>query len=109
MDQEFLSQTALDQMVSDDRFQMLKAAVPYLPPAGQQLLSVYAKAQELQNTLALFSPRRRGMQICAAPSSDPMDMLRGLRRFAGNRNREMLDQMTNLFVMLQMAEIMQEP
>ena len=43
MEQEAIAQTALDQMVTDDRTQMLKAAVPYLPPAGRQILSVYAK------------------------------------------------------------------
>ena len=40
MEQEYISQTALDQMVTDDRTQMLKAAVPYLPPAGRQILYV---------------------------------------------------------------------
>ena len=38
MEQEYISQTALDQMVTDDLTQMLKAAVPYLPPAGRQIL-----------------------------------------------------------------------
>ena len=71
MDQDFISQTALDQMVISDRDQMLKASVPYLPPKGQQILSVYEKAKELVNTVSQYDgcrpddtayerPRKRG-------------------------------------------------
>ena len=35
--------TDLDQMVSDDQIQILKAAIPYVSPSGQRLLSVYSK------------------------------------------------------------------
>ena len=56
MDQESISQTALDQMVSNDRGQLLKAAVPYLSPQGQRMISIFSKLQELRNTIALFSP-----------------------------------------------------
>ena len=41
MNEEQISQTLLDQMVSSDREQMIKAAIPYLPPKGQQFFSVY--------------------------------------------------------------------
>ena len=38
MDQELISQTALDQMVSSDQTQLIKAAVPYLPPSARQII-----------------------------------------------------------------------
>lgn len=39
MEQNFISQTPLDRMVSSDCGQMLKAAIPYLPASGRQILS----------------------------------------------------------------------
>ena len=91
MDQENIAQTALDQMVSDDQGQLLKAAVPYLPLQGQQMISIYSKLQELFNTIRLFSPDRQGMQSCAAAASDPLEVLQDLRRFSYGHSRQMLD------------------
>ena len=45
MDQELISQTALDQMVSSDQTQLIKAAVPYLPPSARQIISLYTKLE----------------------------------------------------------------
>lgn len=110
MDQEFISQTTLDQMVGSDSDQMLKAAIPYLPPQGQQILSVYTKARELANTLSLFSPANRGMQMCAAsaPSAEPLDMIEDIRRFCYGNSRRKLDQMVNMMAMVQMLQMMNE-
>ena len=44
MEEEMISQTRFDQLVSDDQSQMLKAFIPYLPPRSQQVLSVFTKA-----------------------------------------------------------------
>lgn len=108
MEKELISQTTLDQMVSDDQFQMLKAAVPYLPPRGQQLVSLYAKIQELQNTMELFSSRRSSMQICTAQSSDPMEILQGIRRFSYGDSARKLDQAVNMLAFVEMLKIMNE-
>ena len=61
MNEEQISQTLLDQMVSSDREQMIKAAIPYLPPKGQQIFSVYEKAVEFINTVSVFSKRSSGV------------------------------------------------
>ena len=66
MDQEYIAQTALDQMVGTDQGQLLKALIPYFPPRQQQFLSVFAKARELSNTVALFTKPSEAMQIQAA-------------------------------------------
>lgn len=55
MEEEMISQTRFDQLVSDDQSQMLKAFIPYLPPRSQQVLSVFTKARELSNTMASVS------------------------------------------------------
>lgn len=34
MDQEYIAQTALDQMVGTDQGQLLKALIPYFPPSN---------------------------------------------------------------------------
>ena len=74
MNEEQISQTLLDQMVSSDRGQMIKAAIPYLPPKGQQIFSVYEKAVEFINTVSVFSPSnrtsKRQVRISAACSSE---------------------------------------
>ena len=59
MEQNFLSQTALDQITGSDTTQLLKAAVPYLPPKAQQFFFCYAKARELSNTINAFSGQNR--------------------------------------------------
>ena len=65
MNEEQISQTLLDQMVSSDRGQMIKAAIPYLPPKGQQIFSVYEKAVEFINTVSVFNKRSSGSDLCA--------------------------------------------
>ena len=83
MNEEQISQTLLDQMVSSDRGQMIKAAIPYLPPKGQQIFSVYEKAVEFINTVSVFSKRSSG--------------------------RDKLNQMVNMMAMVQMLQLMNQP
>ena len=47
MEQETIAQTMLDQLVTDENSQMLKALIPYLSFSGQRILAAYAKTQEL--------------------------------------------------------------
>ena len=70
-------------MVESDRNQMLKAMIPYLPPSGQRFLSMYAKTQELINTMTLFQNRSYYPDIQAASVSvnDPMEMLQDIRKW----------------------------
>ena len=69
MEQDYIAKTALDEMVESDRDQMLKAMVPYLPPSGQQFLSMYTKTQELMNTMSLFRNRKKSADLQAASLS----------------------------------------
>ena len=95
-------------MVSSDQGQLLKAAVPYLPPQGQQMLSVYSKLQELFNTIRLFSPDRQGMQSCAAAASDPLEILQDLRRFSYGHSRQMLDRTADMIALIEIMKVINE-
>ena len=108
MDQEYIVQTTLDQMVGTDQEQLIKAAIPYLPVKGQQILSIYAKLKELSNTLALFGPGSSHMEICAQAFEQPVDVLNDIRRYCYGDSRKMLDQMVNLFAMVQMLKVMND-
>ena len=104
----YLTQTVLDEMVTDDNRQMLKAFIPYLPFRGQQFLSFYTKASELINTLSLFSDSCKDMEICSSDVSDPLDMLEEIRPFTYGQSRQKLDQVTNMLAMLQILKTMNE-
>lgn len=106
----FTGQTTLDQMVSTDTCQMLKAAIPYLPASGRQILSLYTKTQELLNTVTLFSTSKQGMEMCAASvqNTDPLAMLQDIRKFCYGESRRNLDQIINMMVMVQMLQLMNE-
>lgn len=109
MEQNEISLTALDQMVSNGQSQFLKAAIPYLPPRGQQLLSIYTKTVELMNTLSLFSSRQKSMQMCAtAPKSDPLEMIQDIRKFCYGENRQMLDRASEMIAMTEVFHMIQE-
>ena len=100
MNEEQISQTLLDQMVSSDRGQMIKAAIPYLPPKGQQIFSVYEKAVEFINTVSVFSKRSSGSDLCAMsmPAQNPVDIV-----------NDKLNQMVNMMAMVQMLQLMNQP
>ena len=111
MNEEQISQTLLDQMVSSDRGQMIKAAIPYLPPKGQQIFSVYEKAVEFLNTVSVFGKAGSGTDMCAMsmPAQDPMDVINDIRSFCYGPSRDKLNQMVNMMAMVQMLQLMNQP
>lgn len=101
--------TDLDQMVSDDQIQILKAAIPYVSSSGQRLLSIYSKARELQNTLTLFPQEKADMRICGTNTqSQPLDILNEIRPFCSGAAQERIDQIIQILAMIQMLELFQE-
>lgn len=110
MEQESIARTALDQMTDTEESRLLKAAIPYLPPRGQQLLSVYAKTMELSNTLALFSGNSSRMEMCAASaaSQEPLDVIQDIRRFCYGNSRKKLDQMADMLSVVQLLRMMSQ-
>ena len=106
MEQETIAQTMLDQLVTDENSQMLKALIPYLSFSGQRILAAYAKTQELCNTLQLFSRPQNDMQICSSRPMNPMELLNDIRKFSYGENRKKLDQAVNMFAMLSVSDMM---
>ena len=104
MEQETIAQTMLDQLVTDENSQMLKALIPYLSFSGQRILAAYAKTQELCNTLQLFSRP----QNCSSRPMNPMELLNDIRKFSYGENRKKLDQAVNMFAMLEMLMTINE-
>ena len=109
MEDHIVSQTALDQLVGSGRGQMIKAAIPYLPPKGRRILSVYEKARELANTIALFSGNGAG-ELCAmdVAAAEPLDVINDIRRYCYGESREQLDRIVNMMAMLQMVQLLRQ-
>ena len=63
MNEEQISQTLLDQMVSSDRGQMIKAAIPYLPPKDSRFSQSMKKRLNLSIRF-LFSAKEVPAAIC---------------------------------------------
>ena len=111
MNDDHIAQTLLDQMVSSDRGQLIKAAIPYLPPKGQQIFSVYEKAAELLNTVSIFgrSDSESSLSAMSITAQDPMDMINDIRSFCYGPSRDKLNQMVNMMAMVQMLQLMKQP
>ena len=105
---ESLKMTPLDQMLSSESLQVLKAAVPYAPPPMQKFLSVWSKIQELRNALRLF-PKTTDMQAMSidTPKPSAFDMLSEISQFAGGQTKENLENITSALSAMQMFQAMQ--
>lgn len=109
MEQETISQTALDQLVSSEQSQILKAMIPYISVQSQQVLAIYAKVLELQNTFGLFRGAKKDMQMCSMKtSSDPVEMLEDIRKFSYGNSRRQLDQIKDMLVMMELLKTISE-
>lgn len=108
-DIEYPKVTAFDRIVAPEQVQVMKAIIPYTPPQGQRLLSVYAKAMELRNTVSMFQSQDSDMSVCSVPGAvrSPVDMLNDIRGHCSAPTRSKIDEIMNLFAMIQMIELFQ--
>lgn len=107
-EEETLCQTPLDQLIAQDSLQIMKAAVPYLPPRGQQMLSVYTKIKELFNTIHYFQQPQPELSIMSAPSLQPEDMLNNMRKYASGPMKGQIDQLLIALNTIQLIQMYQE-
>ena len=107
-DQEEFPMTPLDQMLSSESLQIIKAAVPYAPPPMQKLLSVYAKVQELKTALTLF-PAGESLQAMSAETArvSPAEMLSDISRFAVGSVRESMENLSSALTAAELFQTMQ--
>lgn len=103
--------TEFDGLICDHHLQMMKAAIPYMPASGQQMLSLYAKSLELSNTIRLL--RRAGSQsvgICSISENkkNTAEMLNAIKKYCTDSERELLDLFMNFFSAFRMYNTYRE-
>ncbi len=100
--------TPLDNLVSDDTLQMMKAALPYLPPRQAQMLAVLAKFQELKNTLSLHPSESDSFRAMSTSSSrDDASLLNDLKTYGGEKGKQMVNNVQQMKDMFQLISLMQ--
>ena len=100
--------TPLDTLVSDDTLQMLKAALPYLPPRQAQMLAILTKFQELKNTLSMQPPGSDTFRAMSTTSSrDDAALLQDLKIYGGEKGKQMVNNVQQMKDMLQLISLMQ--
>lgn len=103
-EQEPIRLTELDYRIADPNIQMMKAAVPFMPPVQQRMLSMFIKLQELNRTMALFrGGDLTAMGISAQPPQNvsPLEMLQAIKPYASPREQELIDLFENFQIMMQ--------
>ena len=108
---EGVSMTELDALVSDNKMQMLKAALPYISATQQQVLSIYVKVLELNNTIQLVHKEEsRKVGICSVSEQkrNTTEMLNTIKRYCTDAEKEMIDLFMNFFSAFRMYNTYQE-
>lgn len=103
--------TALDEMISGDSLQMMKAAVPYLSPRAAGFIAVFAKMQELQNTLRLYRQVNTAeLQAMSAdrPQPTPAELLNEIGQYAGAQGQQAISSIQQLLDTMQLIQMFQE-
>lgn len=111
MEQDSLKATELDKITCSYNLQMLKAALGYFPPSQRRLLSVWIKAQELKNTMNLFSSPNPAdiLNICSIQESTPkkgfFDVLSEIMEYGSPEQKQAFNRFNT---MLQLASLFEQ-
>lgn len=103
--------TPFDHMVSDNQLQIIKAAIPYLSNREQQFFSIYVKYIELDHTLKLVSDANSNvLSSCSIGenSHSTSDMLTAIKQYCTEKEKEMIDLISNFLSAYQMYHAYQE-
>ena len=103
--------TPFDHMVSDNQLQIIKAAIPYLSNREQQFFSVYVKYIELEHTLHLVSDTNSNVLSSCSIGENPnstSDMLTAIKQYCTEKEKEMIDLISNFLSAYQMYHAYQE-
>lgn len=96
--------TDFDYLLADPHLQMIKAAIPYMQVPQQRFLSMMIKVQELQRTMDLFrggDMAAMGLKSPGEAKASPMEMLQAMKPYAGPKERDIIDNLENLQLMIQ--------
>lgn len=101
-----LQLTDFDYLLADPKLQMMKAALPYLAPTQQRIISLFIKFQELNRARTLFQGQElSAMSLNASQKSSPVEMLQAIKPYAGPKERELIETLENLQLMLQAIQL----
>lgn len=103
--------TPFDNMVSDNQLQIIKAAIPYLSNREQQFFSIYVKYIELDHTLKLVSNSDSNSLSACSIGEEPhstADMLSAIKQYCTEKEKEMIDLISNFLSAYQMYHAYQE-
>ncbi|NBH70715.1 hypothetical protein D3Z51_01415 [Clostridiaceae bacterium] len=96
--------TDFDYLMADPHLQMVKAAIPYMQQPIQRFLSMVIKMQELNRTMSLFSGGEvtaMGLGSAGERKASPVEMLQAMKPYANPRERELIETIENLQIMMQ--------
>lgn len=101
--------STLDQLIQNDRIQMIKAALPYFHLSEQRFLSLYIKLQELQNTMSLYQQDEDTLSACSLRKEDVsiFEMLQDIQKYCPKREQESIEQILNFINVYQMYQTYQ--
>ena len=103
--------TDFDYWSSDPHLQMLKAALPFMPPSQQRMFSILVRFQELFHTMDFYGQTDNpSMEICALaqPAASPIDLLMAVKPFAPSKDQDFIDVMINFIQGFQIRKNYQE-
>ncbi|MDY3248958.1 MAG: hypothetical protein SOX32_01265 [Candidatus Choladocola sp.] len=86
--------TVLDQIANQNHLQLAKAAIPYLHPNSQKMMSVCIKILELNNILAFYQCGGGCVSACSDTAQPPemIDILTDMRNYCEGSELQMIDQ-----------------
>ncbi len=96
--------TEFDYQLSSPQLQMMKAAIPYMQLPQQRAFSMIIRMQEMRRTMELFRDGELSAMGLRAPGSagtSPMEMLQAMKPYAGPRERDMIETLENIQIMIQ--------
>lgn len=92
----------LDTLIQDRNLQMMKSALPYLPPSSQKNIAMVVKFMELQRTMTFFQNPVNDLCMCSedsAPEERPVQMLSAIREYCNDYEKETVDNLINFIQM----------
>ena len=90
--------TEFDYLLADPHMQMLKAALPYMPSSRQRFCSMLIQIQQIQRTRSLFQDGQLSTMELARSGNK---MLQAIKPYASQRERELIEMLENLQIMMQ--------
>jgi hypothetical protein len=97
-----------DDMVQTRYVQILKSVVPYLDVRSQRPVAILIQYLELMNASEAFAKADNSMAACALenPADRRTAMLGALRPYATPKEQETIDNILNLFCVMENYELL---